>query len=385
MKHKLKFIFYGFSSLALVAFILYYTLPQSKSVDISSLKATPTASPTPTPTLQKIKLLTSIRPDGSKLEVARFPSGRVTDIVRWNDLLFFGSSEGKIKSHSVTTGETSTVFDFGHPLGDFYITLAGSNLFFTSTIGYEPVDMYWTMLPLTTKPQKIFTGMNPELMHHAERYWIAEGIGDSCVESHVISTFDISTKKTQKVFSGSHGCSDGDGFIDIDNSGNLIANTHIAVDDGSPAFERTVSVSLINVDNPSQRSELISTKSMPPNIFKVAYSRETNKLVLLGESLYTFDMVTNQLVLVGKMGTTEDSFHFKSIKDGIACIENYADNTTTLWKANLSQAKVSVDDGYCASQPYSNQDPRFKNYQSEEDTIRNLVLPYMYSIEEREE
>lgn len=323
-------------------------------------------------------------------------------VLRWNNLIIF-SDEGtndknnlpniQIKKHDLVSGKTEIIFESSNYrdelskdnppdfLSDLQVI---KNDLYISLGGYlQEGAIYWLDLSNSTPPKQLIKGRNQAIKFMNDRYWIQGGEGDSCWNETDYSLFDPVSKSSTFIITSHSGCSQGDEVLGITQDNLIVADHSVTVEQKNVIN----SVFTIPLSDPKSRNLLLSKKNLPGEL-KAVYYLNNGSLVLVGKSVYIFDITDNKIVkladlppalvdkesrLVEKGGSGTNSLCFFS---GIfASYDNENDDT----ELNLITKRITPQSNICKTSP------AFGEYETKtiQQKIAELNLPGNYILLEK--
>ncbi|MEI6533633.1 MAG: hypothetical protein WCO06_07420 [Candidatus Roizmanbacteria bacterium] len=247
--------------------------------------------------------------NGKEEIVFSFPEN-INKIVRWGDLLIYGSesytSNVQLFSLNIRTGERKTIYDqssrndFTNGRNSRYVSniqILQNTLYF-SIGGYLTTGALFSInLPPTSEPIKLSDGANNNIQYWKNRYWIMNSEGDACWGNKNYSLIDLVSKKVTNIVTSKVGCIEGEEMIDIDKRNRMILAFHTAGsgegdEDSNGMYQYIIAILL---SNPQNKEGVIAKQNMPANIRSIVYLNESDKLLLVGNEKYLFDFATNSI------------------------------------------------------------------------------------------
>ncbi len=254
------------------------------------------------------------RKEGNKTEeLFAISNDALLNILRWNNLLIFsdgGQNDNgyppdiQIKSHNIDTGKTDIIFDnlkSGSEFNtekspDFLSSLQViENTLYFSLGGYlKEGAVFWVDLSFSGKPQKLVAARNASISKLRNWYFVIGGEGDSCWSERDFYLLDTINKTVKKITTAEYGCNKGEESLGLTNEGKLIIAYHGSSED-NPYRGNYEYISTIDILNPENKKIIISRDKMPDKISWLLYSEDKNQLLLIGPSIYLYD-VTGDLL-----------------------------------------------------------------------------------------
>lgn len=371
-------------------------------IPVPTKTASISLAPSPKAT-SKEKVYALVKKEGQKTqEVFSIDNDYYLAAVRWKDYVFF--SDGgindknyppniQVKKHDLVSGKTETIFESSgyknqlskdNPADSLSDLQVINNDLYISLGGYlrEGV-IYWSDLSSNTEPKQLVKGRNQIIKFMNDRYWILGGEGDSCWIQTDYSLLDPVSKLVTFVIASHSGCSQGDEVI-----GNTQDNL-IVVDHAVTAEQKNIinSIFVIPLSNPKTRRLLLSKNNLPEEI-KAAFYLSNGNLVLIGKSVYIFDIANNKIIKLVDLTPVladKESMLVERADSGISSLCFFGDirasydNKDDDTELNLITKQITLQSSICkTSQNFQEGDIR-----TIEQKVAELNLPENYVLLEK--
>lgn len=320
------------------------------------------------------------------------------NIIRWNNLIIFsdgGQNDNgyppdiQIKVHNIDTGKTQIIFSSKESANQFKdmqklpdslsdLQIINNTLYF-SLGGYLRMGgTFWLKLPPSGSPRKIVDGRNGSILKLKDWYFIVFGEGDSCWSEKDFYLFDLPLKVAKEIVKSRSGCNEGEEYLGISDKGVMVLAYHARDTLGASPVGLYSYVTSFDILNPGNRKNVITREQMPSRVTLVLYSENKDQLLLIGDSLYIYNLASSGLKKIAESpkGVKLSSNDRIWEKDKI-CLD---DNNGVNYELNLdteSLSKVGVCDISSSPTPASDEKVKFR------DLINSLNLPSDYQLIEK--
>ena len=378
-------VFSTFQLLLKFGFIKQKPLPTKEQVYVS---------PTPTPTREpspKNKSLVLKR--GEEIIYDFSPYGE-WHIVRWENLLFYGTGgydwNFEVFSHNLDTGETELIYE--EDSSDIYLSdlQAIDETLFFSIGGYLVQGAtYWLDLPPDGPALWLADSRNAKIEYMNDRHWLIGGEGDACWRFTDYSFVDIANKKVTPIITSHGGCMEGEEYLGIDRTDRMILAHHTSgqnwhtLDPEPGVYTYVVALRLSDLE----KGGIIAKQEMPEKIVMMRFSEEDNRLLLMGDSIYLYDLSLNTLEkIVDSPWDWQDwrNILFEKWEGEVVCVRGT--DISERIEINLSEKKIIRGSAVCEPEP--SQTRSYEESRMEEVRVLNeqLNLPSGYELvlEERD-
>ncbi|MEN9327305.1 MAG: hypothetical protein RI947_113 [Candidatus Parcubacteria bacterium] len=272
----------------------------------------PTFTPTPTPT-KDLWMLKKIEGDSDK-DLAALPTDSIKSMVRWQDRLLYHDSKSRtVRMINLTDGTNTLLFDahdsgiqskasYGDPKPAILsLKVIDNSLVISVWVQgkYFTIDgaTYAMRLDKENKMRKIADYPGYPKQIRSRWFLVRTDGGDTCGGRETFATLDTDTATSTFIAETHMGCSKGEEFIGIDTMDRMI----VAYDDGQtgpggPFFDGLATykyILAIHLSDPSVKDGLVAEQEMPKGITSIKYDEATNQLLMVGKSVYLFDLTSN--------------------------------------------------------------------------------------------
>lgn len=240
-------------------------------------------------------------------------------LLQWNDWLFYNRSTS-IHGYNLTTGKSTVIYDISLHTSDFKgkaptgvsdMQVINNTLYFSLGGYLRSGGIFWLDLPFTDNllPHKLIDSANAKIIQWENRSWILGGSGDACWGMTNFSLVDLSTKTVSHIAKSTTGCIEGEEYVGIDKKNRMILAFHTPDREGGTVEKGTKGVYqyilAVPLANPEASEGIVAKQDMPQEITAVKYSKDMDKLYLLGNENYSYDLVTQVMT---KVDTVPDEF-----------------------------------------------------------------------------
>lgn len=315
---------------------------------------------------------------------------RVTSIVRWKDNLLYSEEYGNkgiltVYLHNIKKGTTRTIFSKHSDLNMSGLNVIDNTLFFSLGDYLQKGESYY--IDLNDKDFRVIKliDISGYVTKISGRYYFISGEGDACWSTSDFYLIDLRTNKLTHVADTAVGCGGGDEKIAITNDYMILAKHG----DKEKQISADIYLNLfkIDLDNPDQKTFLLSNENMPINITRIKYSEDQNKIMLVGNNIYVYDLNNNSLnnILVLPKEFSEHKYEFPeymsfvtSWDKNIACIEKTEWEPYKKYKLliDLNNKSISQDTSRC---PPEKQSEDYKE-KTPQEIFKELNLPSNYLL-----
>jgi hypothetical protein len=234
-----------------------------------------------------------------------------------------------------------------------------------------------------SKPQLIFEYGNPKIEKIDKYYFLTTGFGDGCGGHRNYSLLDSSYTKATEIMRSHHGCDDGDEFIGIDYRGRMVTAYHEVLP-AQNIILNYLNMSSITLDASPVPQGLIARQNMPAAVRVVTLSDDKKKVILVGDTISTYNLETNELkelAVVPQELLDEPAYvNFKFVKDSQVCVIFQGKKGLL---ANWETGEISLQTPECEYHQYNDEDRLM--YEREERikatmAFEALALPATYEL-----
>jgi hypothetical protein len=233
-------------------------------------------------------------------------------LVKYKDWLIFEQGYNRanvfINSYNVKTGQSKMLFDqlvnsdLGQRKGEGKsfevesLLISGDKLYFSVTGGYLERGATF-VIPLNPfgAPKKI-SDVSGRIEMMNGQLWLIAGFGFGAgTVSETRNLIDPATDKVTEINTTQSDFGIGENLLgqtkEILIIGKTISDKNAAVD-GPGVYD---SVSAVSISKPTEPKDIVSSAAMPKDVHSVKYDSANNRLFLLGQEFYTFDLATKKL------------------------------------------------------------------------------------------
>lgn len=283
-----------------------------KHINEPTIAISPTVAPTPTP-LPKIE---SWSLKHNSQTVATFNENFTYEIKNWKNYLFFiDTKESKLRRLDTATNAITTIYEASKsgikpevtydntPAGFGYLDIIDNSLVFNINAqgnGFTRIGATYAMNLASEQTPRImmdFPGYIEKISAHLMLTQTTGG--DTCGGIRLMATFDPESATARKIATTHIGCSTGEEFIGISKNNRMIlAYQDGKTGPGGPFYDGLSHyeyVLALPLDNPENKEGLIARSEMPANVNDIKYYPEFEKLLLVGNSVYQFDLSAQKL------------------------------------------------------------------------------------------
>ncbi len=233
-------------------------------------------------------------------------------LLQWNDWLFYNRSTS-IHGYNLTTEKNVVIYDVSLHKSDFKTRAPNevsdmqviNNTLYFSLGGYlTNGGIFWLDLPFTDNPlpHKLIDSANAKIIQWENKSWILGGSGDACWGITDFSLVDLSTKTVSHIAKSTTGCIEGEEYVGIDKKNRMILAFHTPDREGGTVDKGTKGIYqyilAVPLANPEASESIVSKQDMPQDITAVKYSKDMDKLYLLGNENYLYDLATQVMTKV---------------------------------------------------------------------------------------
>lgn len=235
--------------------------------------------------------------------------------VRWENYLIYGNDghygdDIEIKMYDLLNNSDRIIFRLSDHADKFYkeqslpVYISDmkvvDNILFFSLGGYLlEGGTFWIDLNNPKTANLIIKTKNARLYQKNSKWLISSGAGDSCWGEGEYHLLDVINMKVVSTINYKVGCNEGDDVIGIDKSNNFVIGFHTMIwgelgdDNGSYKY-----IELANIENPNLRTKIIPEENMPEGITEAFYYEQDNKIWLIGNESFFFDISSGELLKV---------------------------------------------------------------------------------------
>ncbi len=234
-------------------------------------------------------------------------------LVSWGDYIFWVdpayTENIQVKSLNLKTGEQKIIYDqskrkqdFPESMNkthdDYYsidMVVIDNTLFFSIGAYLNNGVTYYVDLPVIDKIN-ILARFDGWFEKWGGENWFEYGFSDGCGGSSTYALLNLDNKQYIPITTIKSSCIGGEVRVDIDIKRRMLVagyrpTSGTNTDNGS-TYEYVYAVPL---DNPGTQVGIISKQDMPAGITSVTYVRDTDKLLLSGETSYLFDLSSKSI------------------------------------------------------------------------------------------
>lgn len=368
---------------------------------VTQINPTKTQVPIDKPEVKKtFSSIKRIEKDGKQTTIFKevySTNDPILSIFQWKDyLMIFDFESAKVVAHNMTTGVSKDISklafnherQFGLPRL-MWPRVIDDSLYFSYGAYMASYPVFYINYPPVSEPKILIDKFeHAQFATRNDEYYLVGGLGDGCFSRRRFSKFDPKTKQAWPTFTSTEGCGEGSILLDFASDNELVMATRI--EDPVKTSQRIwwflgiyTEVYKIDPKNPAEKKMIIDSATMPKNIKNITFFSDSNKLALIGDDIYVYDINSKKLESIAKKpDTAEINLKFKTLKNNLLCMEYFSDENGKYRKTfeiNI-ETKTPTDRTQSCDSVKTEQFVFEKTPHTVEEQIKLLKLPSNYEI-----